>query len=55
VSSLLKLGVYFLFLCVTSDSIWYEIEVVEDLLILELIVNYIAIYFVYLFGCIYLK
>jgi hypothetical protein len=34
---------------VTPDSVWYEIKVVEDLLFLELIVNYIGIYFVWMY------
>jgi hypothetical protein len=34
---------------VTLDSAWYEIKVVEDLLSLELIVNYIGIYFVWMY------
>jgi hypothetical protein len=34
---------------VTLDSVWCEIKVVEDLLFLELIVNYIGIYFVWMY------
>jgi hypothetical protein len=44
---LLKLG--FILFCVTPGSIWNEIKVVEDLLFFELIVNYIGIYFVWMY------
>jgi hypothetical protein len=46
-SLLLKLG--FILFCVAPDSVWYEIKVVEDLLFFELIVNYIGIYFVWMY------
>jgi hypothetical protein len=46
-------GLFFLVLLLTQYGM--NRGVIEDMLFLELIVNYIGIYFVYLFGCIYLN